>query len=156
MRKVPLYLLDTLMAVSESQTVAPYDPVGELCDRVNFVDTSYQKGHTVPEGCYKVKLLDIKCHSKTSYYMEVQILNESSLEEIYGTQPIIRGYGSRTSSNFSDLARCFGDGTPLKSSKAYIGLCGDIYLTHSGWIELMTKQSLLPKMTNLDEVIFGP
>ena len=149
MKNIPLYLLDTLIAVSESQTVAPFDPIGELYGKVKIVDSSYQKGHTVPEGYYKVKLLEIKCHSKTAYYMKVQILHEASSKEPYDTQPVISGYGSRYRSDFSDLAKCFGDGTPLKNSKACIGLCGEIHLTHSGWIELMAK--LPPPLTTADE-----
>lgn len=148
-KNVSTNLLDSLLSASEGQTVAPFDPIGELYDRVKIIDNSYQKGHSVPEGYYKVKLLDIKCHNKTCYHMDIQILNESSSKEPYGTQPVISGYGSRYRSDFTDLANCFGDGTLLKNSKAYIGLCGEIHLTHSGWIELMAK--LPPPLTTADE-----
>ena len=156
MKDVPSYLLDILLAASEGQTVAPFDPTATIQPKIEITDISYQKGHTVPEGYYNVRLLDIRCHNKSTYYMKVQILNKSNSKEPCESQTIISGYGSRYKYDFSDLAACFGDGTLLKSTKAYKGLCGEIYLSHSGWITLQFKNPFPQKITNEVEVVFGP
>ena len=39
MKQVPTYLLDMLLAASEGQTVAPFDPISELYgNRIQVVD----------------------------------------------------------------------------------------------------------------------
>lgn len=140
MKKVPTYLLDILLAASEGQTVAPFDPIGELYgNRIQIVDNRYQKTHSVPEGLYVVKLLDIKCHSTTCFYMEVQILREMGKKAPYENQPIIDGYARRYYTGFTDLYDTFEDGIAHKSTKGYIGNIGLISLTSSGWINLMPR-----------------
>ena len=137
MRKVPLYLLGTLIAASSGQTVQPFVPNSKPVE-VKAVRDIYQKGHNVPEGIYVVKLLDIRCHNTTTYYMKVQIISEMCSKAPYGKQPIINGY-ARRGSDFSDLGSCFENKITHRRSKDYIGNLGLISLSSTGWIKLVSR-----------------
>ena len=137
MNNVPVYLLGTLIAASEGQTVVPFVPKSKPV-AVKAVGNGYQKGHDVPEGMYVVKLLDIRCHNSTTYYMKVQIISEMCSKAPYGEQPIINGY-ARRGSDFSDLGSCFENKITHKRSKDYIGNLGLISLSSTGWIKLVSR-----------------
>lgn len=96
----------------------------------------WDKRHDVPEGFYEVRLVDVKCHNKETYKLQVEILKN-------GTKPwpeptVITGYCRRYGTDFGDLEDCFGGGIQKRSS-AYVGRVGIISLSHSGWITLMSK-----------------
>ena len=103
-----------------------------------MLDLSYKKGHDVPEGMYEVKLLDIKCHNKNTYKMQIEILKRGSLPWTDATK-VITGYARRYGTDYADLDDCFGGGL-LNKSTAYVGRVGIIDLSHSGWITLMPKR----------------
>ena len=104
-----------------------------------MVDLSYKKGHDVPEGLYTVKLVDIKCHNKNTYKMQVEILKDGVSGKDWAEPKIITGYARRYGTDYADLDDCFGGGL-LNKSTAYVGRVGIIDLSHSGWITLMPKR----------------
>lgn len=110
-------------------------------DNGRVVDMSYKKGHDVPEGLYTVKLVGIKCHNKNTYKMQVEILRDGEIGEVWAEPKIITGYARRYGSDFSDLTDCFNTDTVHSRSSAYVGCIGIIDLSHSGWITLMSKRA---------------
>lgn len=139
MKKIDPKYLPELIKGSENQRVKTnITPAGDLV----MSDFSYKKGHDIPEGYYLVKLVGIKCHGPYCYYMDLEVLQDAlSLEEFPEPKPI-KGYGERRCSDFSDLASCFGSGVVHKRSTGYIGSYGVVWMTHSGWIQLLSRDAL--------------
>lgn len=139
MRKVPVELIPTLLAEEEVIRKASACMQGVFSgdikpERPAYLDCVYKKGHDVPEGIYTVKLLDIKCHTATAYRMKLELLDYTEKGKI------IYGYGRRYETDFSDLADCFGEKVVLHGkSTGYIGEIGRIFLTHSGWVKMLSR-----------------
>ena len=102
-------------------------------------DYTWKKGHNVPGGAYLVKLVDVKCHNKTTYKLKVEILPDTLLDKEH-FYSVITGYARRDKYGYYDLANCFGDGVLRKPASAYVGGVGIIDLTDSGWITLRNKE----------------
>lgn len=139
MRKVPVELIPTLLAEEETirERNACMQTLFSVADGIipkhaPYMDCVYKKGHDVPEGIYTAKILDIKCHTATAYRMKLELLNYEN--------KVIYGYSRSYGSDFSDLADCFGEKPILYGkSTGYIGKVGMIYLTGSGWIQLLPR-----------------
>ena len=139
MKKVDPILIPELNRLAENQRVKTnITPAGDLVCR----DFSYKKGHDIPEGYYLVKLVGIKCHGPTCYYMDLEVLQDAFSLEEFPKPKAIKGYGERRCSDFSDLASCFGSGVVHKRSTGYVGSYGVVWLTHSGWIKLLSRDAL--------------
>ena len=139
MKKVDPILIPELNRLAENQRVnTNITPAGDLVCR----DFSYKKGHDIPEGYYLVKLVGIKCHGPTCYYMDLEVLQDAFSLEEFPEPKGIKGYGERRCSDFSDLASCFSSGVVHKRSTGYVGSYGVVWLTHSGWIKLLSRDAL--------------
>ena len=139
MKKVDPILIPELNRLAENQRVKTnIAPAGDLV----MSDLSYKKGHDIPEGYYLVKLVGIKCHGPTCYYMDLEVLQDALSLEEFPEPKAIKGYGERKGSDFSDLASCFGSGVVHKRSTGYVGSYGVVWLTHSGWIKLLSRDAL--------------
>ena len=113
MRKIDPALIPELIKGSENQKPnVRIDPNGKL----TVMDNSYKKGHDIPEGYYLVKLVGIKCHGPTCYYMDLEVLQDAFSLEEFPEPKAIKGYGERRCSDFSDLASCFSSGVVHKRS----------------------------------------
>lgn len=117
----------------------------KFVDEGRVVDMSYKKGHDVPEGMYLVKLVSVKCHGPYSYKMQVEVLNDAYTGKDYPNPQIISGYAGRRGKDFTDLGYCFADGEVYTRTSKYVGGLGVIKLTHSGWMELMSRD-LFPNL----------
>lgn len=141
MRKVDVSLLPELVAGAHEQEVGVYSLTANtpttLCS--GMTDSSWKKGHDVPEGLYMVELVGIKCHGPYAYKMEIQVLGDADSQNPFHEQKVIKGYGERNCKDFSDLALCFARGELRRRSVDYIGCQGVIYLSASGWISLMPR-----------------
>ena len=136
MKKVPVDLIPTLLKeeelLREASACMQELFYGAETVRPPYLDCVYKKGHDVPEGIYTAKILEIKCHTTSAYRMKLELLDYEN--------KMIYGYSRRYQTDFSDLADCFGEGLVLHSkSTGYIGEVGMIYLTESGWIQLLPK-----------------
>lgn len=139
MKKIDPKYLPELIKGSENQRVKTnITPAGDLV----MSDFSYKKGHDIPEGYYLVKLVGIKCHGPYCYYMDLEVLQDALSLEEFPEPKAIKGYGERRCSDFSDLAACFGSGVVHKRSTGYVGSYGVVWLTHSGWIKLLSRDAL--------------
>lgn len=135
MKKVNPSLLAELIKAGENQK--PKQIIFEGLEPSSPEYTGYQKGHNVPEGTYKVKLLDVKCHNKETYKLTVKVIKDWLTDKPYPEEPIITGYARRGPVRFEDLAFCFGDGTVSNNLSDYKDSIGIISLNHSGWITLI-------------------
>lgn len=139
MKKIdPKYLPELIKGSENQRPNVRIDPNGKL----TVMDNSYKKGHDIPEGYYLVKLAGIKCHGPTCYYMDLEVLQDAFSLEEFPKPKAIKGYGERRCSDFSDLASCFGSGVVHKRSTGYVGSYGVVWLTHSGWIKLLSRDAL--------------
>ena len=134
MKKVPVDLISTLLAEEEvlREASACMQELFYGTVRPPYMNCIYKKEQGVPEGIYTAKILDIKCHTTSAYRMKLELLDYEN--------KVIYGYCRRFGSDFSDLADCFGEEPVLhRNSTGYIGEVGKIRLTHSGWIEKMSR-----------------
>ena len=139
MRKVDPSLIPELLKGSENQRPG-WQP--DATHRKVAESSGYKKGHDLPEGFYLVKLVGIKCHGPYCYYMDLEVLQDALSAKAFPEPKAIKGYGERKSSDFSDLASCFGSGVVHKRSTGYVGSYGVVWLTHSGWIKLLSRDDL--------------
>lgn len=137
MKKVPVELLPKLLEGAKEQKAGDCFATLSKKPNIAMVDNSYKKGHDLPEGFYMVKLLNIKCHGPYAYKMDLEVYGAIGDKE-FPEPKTIKGYGERFDNSFEDLSACFGGGGHKKST-GYIGSYGVVYLTHSGWIKLMTR-----------------
>ena len=139
MRKVDPALIPELLKGSENQRPG-WQP--DATHRKAIESTGYKKGHDLAEGFYLVKLVGIKCHGPYCYYMDLEVLQDALSVKAFPEPKVIKGYGERKGSDFSDLAACFGSGVVHKRSAGYVGGYGVVWLTHSGWIQLLSRDDL--------------
>lgn len=129
MRKLIFNFPEELMPV-KVDTVANTTPAPVVS--VDFTENYYDKGHSVPEGVYLVKLIEVKCHSKECYKLKVEITDGAEKQ-------VITGYSNRDQYGYYDLANCFSDGVLHSKTSQYVGGVGYIVLSHSGWITLLSR-----------------